>query len=176
METRPLASILFVNVETKRSIPQLTKFVLLLVTWPWRLPFGDPAAAAGKFRFGRPARGTRVDRKLVGLALTTLLAESRPSGPASSPVAGSAERSRRRQLRKGPWRSLGFGPSNQTPRPATVSCPVRTGTYGIAWDLMVVNGLLRIFCGAKRNCTICPQHGCHRFSRFGCGKKRKPLP
>src|SRR5262249_50253073 len=112
METLPLASILFVNVETKRSIPQLTNFVLHSVTW----------------------------LRLSSLSLTTLLAESRPSGPASFQAAGARNACRLKQLRKGPWRSLDFGPSTKS----APSHGVLPGADGPLWDRMGFDGRQRI--------------------------------
>jgi hypothetical protein len=100
METRPLASILFVNVETKRSFSQLTK--------------------------------TRSPHSLLAMTLHL----GRPGG--RLPAGVSPDHSERG---RGGRSDLGPLPNR---RPATVSCPVRTGPYGIAWDHVVVNGLLGI--------------------------------
>jgi hypothetical protein len=49
----------------------------------------------------------------------------------------------------GPWRSRAMVPLIHRRATSTSPCPVRSGNNGISWNYMGVNGLLRIFIGAK---------------------------
>lgn len=93
IETRPLASILFVNVETKRSIPRF-----------------EP----------RPRRELRLRAALLEPALN------------SHPTTGGAV---------AVDRIWALSPDQ---RHTTDPYPVRSGTYGISWKFMGVNGSLTI--------------------------------
>jgi|GEM_PF-4855145 len=101
METRPFASILFVNVETKRSIPA-SKPHLTRELRRQHLPFRDAVRSTS-------GRGPDPVRETAGLG------RGGRSGPRALNEAGAT---------------------------ATVPCPVRTGNYGITWNLMGVNGRL----------------------------------
>ena len=46
-------------------------------------------------------------------------------------------------LPDGPWRSLRFGPSTK-PAPSHGVLPGAAGTYGMPWEIVEVNGLLRV--------------------------------
>jgi hypothetical protein len=73
-------------------------------------------ARTGRFCFGRPGRGTR----------------------------GSPETKKNsRCYPDGPWRSLRFGPSTK-PAPSHGVLPGAAGTYGMPWEIVEVNGLLRV--------------------------------
>src|SRR6185437_1877358 len=100
-------------------------------TGSWRFPSGEPAARTGRFRFGRPARGMRVARNKR---------KTEPADRTGRFVSGGR---RPKQEKKGPWRSLRFGPSTK-PAPGHGVLPGAAGTYGMPWEIMAVNGFLRI--------------------------------
>jgi len=73
------------------------------------------------------------------------------------------------------------GPSLQTGASATNPCPVRTGTYGITWNFMGVNGPLREFPKspwkwAAGTPGLAKPLERHAETRTAPGKRPAPLP
>src|SRR6185295_6628005 len=114
-------------------------------TGSWRLPSGEPAARTGRFRVGRPARGTRVARNKR---------KTEPADRTGRFVSGGrrAERVSPETGRKGAVAVAQIWALYQTG--ARPRCPARCG--GHIWDAMGNYGRQRFLkdnYGAARSCA-----------------------